>query len=481
MKRNASIIGMLMLMACLQGCGAGGSGALPGTDVPVTPPITSTGGGTSDKAPTITYTGFAVVQDKGTYSAKVVVFFSEDMDPASINAQTIEVLDPNGKQVHGDVIYLGVTGVFTPTDRFEAKTQYTARITTGVRSLGGVPMAKEKDWKFTTPDPSELTGVVVTVASNLPADYEMDVPLNSGVNVTFAQVMDPATVNESTFSVVDPSGVKIPGQVHYTGLTATFVPDVPFSPNTTYRGVVSAGVKSLGGVSMDGDYRWPFTTGSDLAAAAPQVVMSLPADQDTSVNLDASVVVYFNQPMDTLTVNTSTFTLVGPHGQQIDGSVTYAGTAAVFKPAAPLDPQTVYTAMVTAGVSSSGGVQMGSDLQWSFTTGNSTASGIAPTVLFSDPAPFAWGVSTSAKVSIAFSDTLDPATVTAANVTVTAPDGSAVAGSVSYQGYAAFFVPAAPLAGGTTYTVTVGTGIKSLDGVAMAAPASWTFTTISPL
>lgn len=480
MKRSALITGMLILTACLQGCGAGSSGALSGTDDP-TPLVASSGGGATDKAPTITYTGFAVVQDQGAYSAKVVVFFSEDMDPASINAQTIEVLGPNGKQVHGDVIYLGVTGVFTPTDRFQAKTQYTARITTGVRSLAGVPMAKEKDWKFITPDPSELTGVVVTVASNLPAANEMDVPLNSGVNVTFAQIMDPATVNESTFGVVDPSGTKVPGHVHYTGLTATFTPDVPFSPNTTYRGVVSAGVKSLGGIPMDGAYLWPFTTGSDLAAAAPQVVMSLPADQDSSVNLDASVVVYFNQPMDTQTVNTSTFTLVGPHGQQIDGSVTYAGTAAVFKPAAPLDPQTVYTAMVAAGVNSAGGVPMGSDVQWSFTTGNSTASGTAPTVLFSDPAPFAWGVATGAKVSIAFSETLDPTTVSTANITLAGPDGSLVAGSVSYQGYAAFFVPAAPLAGGTTYTVTVGTGIKSLDGVSLAAPVSWTFTTISPL
>jgi hypothetical protein len=472
---------MLMLAAGLQGCGSGGAGALPGTDAS-NPPLTSTGGGSVDQtAPTITYTGFAVVQDQGAYSAKIVVFFSEDMDPASINRQTIEVFGPNGKQVHGDVIYLGVTGVFTPTDLFQAKTTYTARITTGVRSLAGVPMAKQKDWKFTTPDPSELTGVVVSVASNLPAAYEMDVPMNSGVNVTFAQVMDPASVNESTLSVLDPSGAKVPGRVHYTGLTASFVPDMPFAPNTTYRGVVSASVKSLSGVSMDGDYRWPFTTGDSLGTSAPQMMLSTPMDGDTNVDVDASVAVYFDEPMDTNTINTGTFTLVGPHGAQIAGTVAYAGTAAVFIPDAPLDPQTVYTATVAARVASSGGVQMGEDRQWSFTTGSFSSDGAAPTVLFSDPAPFAWGIATSAKVSIAFSAPLDPTTVTTTNITLTDSNGSPVAGSVTYQGSAAFFVPAAPLAGGVTYTVTVGAGIKSLGGVHMDAPASWTFTTAGSL
>jgi len=228
---------------------------------------------------------------------------------------------------------------------------------------------------------------------------------------------------------------------------------------------------------MDTDYRWPFTTGSSLAAVAPQVVMSMPADQDSNVNLDASVVVYFNQPMDTQTINTSTFTLVGPHGAQIAGSVTYAGTAAVFKPDAPLDPQTVYTAMVTAAAASAGGTQMGSDLQWSFTTGSSTASGVAPTVLFSDPAPYAYGLATNSKVSIAFSEALDPTTVNTTNITLTDANGQAVTGSVSYKGYVAFFVPAAPLAQSSTYTVTVSAGIKSIDGVRMGAPVSWTFTT----
>src|SRR5258708_4058307 len=96
MNRKFFLTGMmLLLVAGLQGCRAG-SDALPGVSLGSTPPTISqpSGSGSTDgKAPTITYTGFAVVQDKGAYSAKVVVFFSEDMDPSSINDQSIRVRD----------------------------------------------------------------------------------------------------------------------------------------------------------------------------------------------------------------------------------------------------------------------------------------------------------------------------------------------------------------------------------------------------
>lgn len=474
MNKVVMQLAALSLAAFLQACGGG---AAISTSAPVDGTTFSDNSGSADVAPTITYTGFAVVQDGKSYSAKVVVFFSEDMDPASINTKSFLVFDTAGKKVAGTIDYLGVTAVLTPIDRFDANTTYSARITTGVRSMGGVSLAKERDWTFKTPDPSELTGVLVTVSSTLPDRYAMNVALNSGVNVTFNQVMDPATVNTSTVRVLDPSGNAVPGAVHYTGVTASFVPSVPFAPNTTYRATVSAAAKSLGGVSMDQDYRWDFTTGTDLGAAAPQVVMTSPMDGDSAVGLTDSLAVYFNEAMDTSSVNSSNIALFDAGGNQLDGTVTYSGTVAVFKPAAPLAPLTQYTLRVAAAVSSAGGAQMGSDYFASFTTGTfSASSSIAPAVAFADPAPNAYNVATSAKLSIAFNVQLDPSTVSGTTVTVTAPDGSAVAGSVSCEGSNVYFVPAQPLASGVSYTVTVA-GIKSIDGVAMQAPDSWIFTT----
>ena len=477
MKSKFFLSGMMLLSAALlQGCG-GGADAVPGVSLGSTPPtLGSSGGSTSGAAPTITYTGFAVVQDKGTYSAKVVVFFSEDMDESSINEQTILVRDAGGKLVQGSVLYIGVTGVFTPNERFEADSNYTAEITTGVRSLEGINLAKDRNWKFTTPSPSDLTGVVVAVSSNSPADYSTDVPLSTGLNVTFAQVMDPASINKSTFTLVSPAGDPIPGEVHYTGLTATFMPKVQLAPNTSYRAMISASVKSLGGISMDTDHRWTFTTGT-APGAVPQMLMNSPADGDTGVARDSSVVAYFNEAMDTQSVNTATFSVSDDNGQPIDGTVTYAGDSAVFTPDTALQPQAVYTVHVS-GMLAADGTAMQDDYQWSFTTG-SFSGGLAPTVVFSDPAPNASHVSRSGNISIAFSEALDPATVSTRTITVTDADGNAAAGSVNYAGNAVIFTPSSPLIPGTVYTVTVTSGIKDLQGHAFQGDYSWQFVTVN--
>jgi hypothetical protein len=469
----------LLLVASLAGCG-GGSGALTDVGAPTT--LSGSPDPVSTQAPTLTFTGFAVVHDntEAGYTAKVVVFFSEDMDPASINSQTFIVRGPDAKLIAGTIDYLGVTAVFTPTGSFIANTDYTAEITTGVRSAAGVAMAKDRSWKFHTPDPSELTGVLVKVASTSPSDFETDVHLNTGVNVTFNRVMDPATINGSTLVVADTDGNTVAGDVHYTGVTATFVPNVPFAPNTTYRINISSNVESLSGVAMDQDYHAVFTTGTTLGAAAPQVVMNSPMDGDSSVSLGTGIAIYFDQAMDTRSMNSTNIAVFAPTGEQLDGTVTYAGTTAVFTPAASLLPQSVYTVRVAAAVTSAGGTQMGSDYFFSFTTGSfSLSAPLAPTVLFSDPAPDAWGVACNTKISIAFNEELDPTTLTTDTIRVTASDGSVVAGTVSYQGSVVFFVPAAPLQSQTQYTVTVSSRVKSLGGVAMTADQSWSFYTIA--
>jgi hypothetical protein len=85
-------------------------------------------------------------------------------------------------------------------------------------------------------------------------------------------------------------------------------------------------------------------------------------------------------------------------------------------------------------------------------------------------------VATNTSVAVTFSETLDPATVTASNFTVsTGPIN--VAGTLSYDAKTStiVFVPAAPLSTTTTYTVRV-SGIRDLSGN-VASPPTWTFTT----
>ena len=67
-------------------------------------------------------------------------------------------------------------------------------------------------------------------------------------------------------------------------------------------------------------------------------------------------------------------------------------------------------------------------------------------------------------VVVTFSEAVDPATVTAATLTLTGPSG-AVTVTRSVEGRVVYLVPAAPLAVGTTYYVYVYGGVTDLAGM----------------
>ena len=108
-----------------------------------------------------------------------------------------------------------------------------------------------------------------------------------------------------------------------------------------------------------------------------------------------------------------------------------------------------------------------------------TPATILPTVISTTPAAGATGVAVTSSVTATFSEAMNGSTVNAANFTLAAPSGAAVAGTVTYvtAGSVGTFTPAASLAYATTYTATVTTGVTDLAGHALAANFVWTFTT----
>jgi C1A family cysteine protease len=107
-----------------------------------------------------------------------------------------------------------------------------------------------------------------------------------------------------------------------------------------------------------------------------------------------------------------------------------------------------------------------------------TQAGVPPYVTSRSPASGATAVSTSTAVSVVFSETMSPSTISTATFGLSG--GSPVSGSVTYDSATrtATFTPSANLASGTTYTVTLSTGIQDSEGVAMASSDTWSFATL---
>ncbi len=99
-----------------------------------------------------------------------------------------------------------------------------------------------------------------------------------------------------------------------------------------------------------------------------------------------------------------------------------------------------------------------------------------PVVTGTTPYGGATNVPVGTTVTATFSEEIDPATINAGTFTVSGPGGP-VAGTVTYSGKTATFTPSADLQNLTTYTVTITTGVKDLDGNPMKADFTMSFTT----
>jgi hypothetical protein len=113
---------------------------------------------------------------------------------------------------------------------------------------------------------------------------------------------------------------------------------------------------------------------------------------------------------------------------------------------------------------------------------NATADSTPPTVASRSPTPGATSVPANAAVTATFSEALDPASVSSANVELRSSTGTLVGGTIAYAttGFTVTLTPGAALADSTVYTVTLrggATGIKDVAGNALATDVSWTFTT----
>lgn len=221
---------------------------------------------------------------------------------------------------------------------------------------------------------------------------------------------------------------------------------------------------------------------------APTVSVTSPANGDVAVFVNRKVSVAFSEVMASASVSTASFSVKETvSGINVPGAVTPVGTSATFAPSAALKFSTGYTATIKGGVSGVkdlAGNTMVSDFVFTFTTGLA-ADIIAPTVSVTSPTDTAVAVPTSRKVTVGFSEEMDPATISDALASFTLKEtlnNAPVGGTVSRAGTSAIFTPTPtiPLKTNTKYTATIKGGIggvKDLANIPMAIDFVFTFTT----
>lgn len=202
--------------------------------------------------------------------------FSELMDPSSVNASTILLMDSSHNAVMGSVGYSGGVATFTPAVDLSVSTVYTATVTTGARDIAGNALASPHVWTFTTSQTGDHTPP--SVSSTMPESGDTCAATETSVSASFDESVAYQTVNTSTFQLRDAWDNPVSGSVmlDYTG-SARFWPANPFANSTAYMATLTTGITDLSGNQMASDYSWTFATqpagsgnwSSTAAAGAP--------------------------------------------------------------------------------------------------------------------------------------------------------------------------------------------------------------------
>jgi len=281
----------LLLAALVAGCGGqdpilgnGGKGAKTVAADTTRPRVSLTVPATTTPGPTPNVPA----------NTAITAVFTEDMAPATLAspatnftltcAPSCVTPSPAGT-VSYTVASRIATFKLTPAGTLlEAGKTYTATIkgtgTTPAKDLAGnalagnqaaLPAASNYVWTFTA---AAANTIHPTVTLENPADLATGVAINSTVNATFSEAMDPSTINATTFTVAQ-SGVTatISGAYTYDSLShiATFTPSSNLQASTTYVATVTTGAKDLTGLALVAGAKpnpWSFTTGTGLAPGA---------------------------------------------------------------------------------------------------------------------------------------------------------------------------------------------------------------------
>src|SRR5205085_3875064 len=264
-------------------------------------------------------------------------------------------------------------------------------------------------------DKHEDPGVAPTVLSTSPVTNATNSAVNGKVTATFDVAMDASSITSSTFTVKQGT-TAVAGAVTYAGTTATFTPTANLAPNVVFTASLSTGVKNASGMALASVYSWSFTSGAIPDATAPTVTLTEPANSAVGVTLTHTVVVTFSEPMDAATI-TGTTVLLKQGVTAVAGVVTKTATTATFTPTASLTANSVYTGTVTTGAKDVAGNALALEKTFTFTTG-AAPDVSAPTVTVTDPLNNAINVARNRKVSLTFSEAMDPLTITATTFTL---------------------------------------------------------------
>jgi uncharacterized repeat protein (TIGR01451 family) len=242
-------------------------------------------------------------------------------------------------------------------------------------ALSGTVVVASATVYFPSVPETTPTGDVVSIVEDVVA-YSQQVETTEGVPVPVTLTGYTPTGNPLAFQVAaDPLHGELTGSA----------PNLIYTPAAGFEGVDYFTFRVSDGLNTSLPAMVMLTVQTGTESEPPEVLYTSPEAGAVHVPiLDTplgdgtympTIIAWFSEPLDPVTVTPDTVRLTGPAGQEVEGDVVFvAGPNRVeFRPDQPLELGTVYTVTITTGVHDTSGNVMAADHLWSFRTEGSRA------------------------------------------------------------------------------------------------------------
>ena len=209
------------------------------------------------------------------------------------------------------------------------------------------------------------------------------------------------------------------------------------------------------------------------------VIYTSPYSGESGVEINSSLLFCLNRSCDPISLTADLVEVRDEDGTVIPVTVEEADSLSyIIKPSSGEGflPDTVYTVSISADIRDSGGIKLGSDYRWSFTTGRE-ADLVPPAVLSGIPGIVESVSLETAQLVLVFSEPVDPSSIENSGLSITRADGVSCPFEYSYNAAGGILVirPDPQLLVRNTHYNFSFSGISDLSGNVMISEYSQRF------
>nr|WP_241654471.1 Ig-like domain-containing protein [Granulicella sibirica] len=404
-------------------------------------------------------------------STSITLTFNHPLDPATVNANTIQVLNTGASysQIAGSYKVNGSQVIYTPDSPFPANTQinvnsYGGPVDTAGESLGNVNTLLY----FTTNATSIAPSAPFAVTAFSPAPDSTNIGLHAPVVATFNRSFNPQTINPTSsgtdFALYAGDNLNCTNYMKSQDNTTLQFNCYPLPASTAMTALIKSNLQDMSGQGV-ANFSSKFTTAPVDSNTHGTIVTARPGSGATSVPANSPLVLFTSLPISTSSANAAL--KVSQNGVLIPGAIQVldSGYTLQFTPSSPyvagaLIQWTVTADLVDATYGSSFTATGGY-----FTVAADTSMTI-PTLQAAYPAA-GGGTVPNSIFELQFSAPIDPGTVNATNIYLTyqGNGGSNLAATLSQpQPNTIRIIPQSDLTGSPVYLV-IESGLRSTTSV----------------